>query len=110
MHDLLPGRNPASAKPNCCEWFLKARNGAAFTPSSTEFEKSFAAYQHAAFGISAFNGTVTLELALTALGIGPGDEVIVPAISFISTATAVSRAGRYACFRRYRAVFLQHRS
>jgi dTDP-4-amino-4,6-dideoxygalactose transaminase len=37
------------------------------------------------------NGTVTLEMALEALGIGEGDEVIVPAISFISTATAVSR-------------------
>ena len=64
-----------------------------FHPYVAEFERSFAAYQHSEFGISAFNGTVTLELALTALGIGPGDEVIVPAISFISTATAVSRVG-----------------
>ncbi len=64
-----------------------------FHPFVEEFEKSFAAYQQAAFGISAFNGTVTLELALTALGVGAGDEVIVPAISFISTATAVSRVG-----------------
>jgi dTDP-4-amino-4,6-dideoxygalactose transaminase len=39
------------------------------------------------------NGSVTLELALEVLGIGPGDEVIVPAISFITTATAVSRSG-----------------
>ncbi len=53
----------------------------------------FARYQGCTAGISAFNGTVTLELALTVLGIGPGDEVIVPAISFISTATAVSRLG-----------------
>ncbi len=58
-----------------------------------EFERSFAAYQHSAFGISAFNGTVTLEAALNVLGIGHGDEVIVPAISFISTASAVSRVG-----------------
>ena len=58
-----------------------------------EFERSFAAYQHSAFGISAFNGTVTLEAALNVLGIGEGDEVIVPAISFISTASAVSRVG-----------------
>ena len=64
-----------------------------FHPYVAEFERSFAAYQHSEFGISAFNGTVTLELALTALGIGPGDEVIVPAVSFISTATAVSRVG-----------------
>ena len=55
------------------------------------FEKEFAAFQHARFGLGAMNGTVTLEMALEALGIGEGDEVIVPAISFISTATAVSR-------------------
>ncbi len=57
------------------------------------FEREFAMFQQCAFGISACNGTVTLEMALEAIGIGPGDEVIVPAISFISTATAVSRRG-----------------
>src|SRR5436305_297910 len=69
-----------------------------FHPFIVEFEASFAGYQHAAYGISAFNGTVTLELALEILGIGPGDEVIVPAVSFISTATAVSRAGAIPVF------------
>ncbi len=64
-----------------------------FHPFIAEFEEKFAAYQHAAYGISAFNGTVTLELALEVLGIKAGDEVIVPAVSFISTATAVSRMG-----------------
>ena len=57
------------------------------------FEKQFAAFQHARHGISAMNGTITLEMALEAAGIGAGDEVIVPAISFVSTATAVSRVG-----------------
>ena len=56
-------------------------------------EREFAAFQQCAFGVSAFNGTVTIEMALEACGIGAGDEVIVPAISFISTATAVSRVG-----------------
>ncbi|MDQ6699196.1 MAG: DegT/DnrJ/EryC1/StrS family aminotransferase [Acidobacteriota bacterium] len=55
------------------------------------FEKEFCRFQHCTDGVSAANGTVTLEMALEALGIGDGDEVIVPAISFISTATAVSR-------------------
>lgn len=57
------------------------------------FERQFAAYQHCAFGITTFNGTVSLEMMLAVAGIGPGDEVIVPAISFVSTATAVSRVG-----------------
>jgi dTDP-4-amino-4,6-dideoxygalactose transaminase len=72
---------------------LESPQWGGFHPFVAEFERSFAAYQQAQYGISAFNGTVTLELALTVLGIGPGDEVIVPAISFISTATAVSRVG-----------------
>jgi dTDP-4-amino-4,6-dideoxygalactose transaminase len=59
----------------------------------SEFERAFAACHQATFGISATNGTVTLEAALLAAGIGPGDEVIVPPISFIATATAVSRVG-----------------
>ena len=57
------------------------------------FEREFAAFQHCRAAVAAMNGTVTLEMALGAAGIGPGDEVIVPAISFISTATAVSRVG-----------------
>jgi dTDP-4-amino-4,6-dideoxygalactose transaminase len=57
------------------------------------FEEEFAAFQHCRHGVAAVNGTVTVEMALGAAGIGPGDEVIVPAISFISTATAVSRVG-----------------
>lgn len=57
------------------------------------FERDFAAFQHCAYGVSAANGTVTLEMALEIAGVGAGDEVIVPAISFISTASAVSRVG-----------------
>ncbi|HLH02206.1 MAG TPA: DegT/DnrJ/EryC1/StrS family aminotransferase [Bryobacteraceae bacterium] len=69
-----------------------------FHPFVEEFESSFAAYQHSRFGIAAFNGTVTLEALLSVLDIGPGDEVIVPAISFVSTATAVSRIGAIPVF------------
>jgi len=64
-----------------------------YHPIVGEFEKRFAAFQHCAYGLAAMNGTVTLEMALASLGIGAGDEVIVPAISFISSATAVSRVG-----------------
>ena len=63
-----------------------------------EFEESFAAFQHSRHGIAVFNGTVSLELALEVLGIGARDEVIVPAISFISSATAISRVGAVPVF------------
>ena len=72
---------------------LESPHWGGFHPFVEEFERSFALYQHARFGIAAFNGTVTLEALFSVLGIKPGDEVIVPAISFISTATAVSRVG-----------------
>jgi dTDP-4-amino-4,6-dideoxygalactose transaminase len=64
-----------------------------FHPMVQQLEREFAEFQHCRYGVSAFNGTVTLEMALELAGVGPGDEVIVPAISFISTATAVSRVG-----------------
>lgn len=53
------------------------------------FERAFAAYQDAAYGVAVTNGTQALECALKALGIKPGDEVIVPAATFVATATAV---------------------
>jgi dTDP-4-amino-4,6-dideoxygalactose transaminase len=77
---------------------LESPQWGGFHPYVAEFEKSFSAYQHARFGVSAANGTLTLELALAVLGVGPDDEVIVPAISFISTATAVSRVGAMPVF------------
>ena len=58
-----------------------------------ELESKFAAYCGAAQGIAVNNGTAALHAALLACGIGPGDEVIVPAFSFIATATAVSMCG-----------------
>ena len=77
---------------------LESGRWGGFSEVVPRFEQTFAAYQNCAHGISAFNGTVTLETALAVCGIGPGDEVIVPAISFISTATAVSRTGALPVF------------
>jgi dTDP-3-amino-3,4,6-trideoxy-alpha-D-glucose transaminase len=71
-----------------------ARSGAFTLGAEVEaFEDELAGYcgTHEAVGIS--SGTEALVLALRALGIGPGDEVIVPANSFIATAEAVSLAG-----------------
>jgi len=59
----------------------------------TQFEKEFAAYIGCRFAIAVANGTVALELALKAMGIGPGDEVIVPSRTFIASASAVVQCG-----------------
>ena len=61
--------------------------------SVTDFEKAFADYVGAAQCIGVANGTEALHLILRALGIGQGDEVIVPANTFIATAQAVWCAG-----------------
>ncbi len=54
----------------------------------TQFEEAFAAYQDARYGVAVTNGTQAIECALKALDIQPGDEVIVPAATFVATATA----------------------
>jgi len=62
-------------------------------PAVTAFERKWAAYCGAAHAVGLASGTDALELSLTALGVGAGDEVIVPANTFIATAAAVVRAG-----------------
>jgi len=57
------------------------------------FEKEFAAFIDCKHAIAVANGTVALELALRALGIGPGDEVIVPCRTFIASASCVVMLG-----------------
>lgn len=57
------------------------------------FEREFAEYIGARFCVGVSSGTAALQLALIALGIGPGDEVIVPANTFFATAEAVSNVG-----------------
>jgi len=59
----------------------------------TRFEQMFAKFCGTKFGISSSNGTTALHLSLLSLGIGPGDEVIVPSFTFISTANAVVFTG-----------------
>ena len=57
------------------------------------FERDFAAFLGVEHAVGVANGTDAIELALRALGVGPGDEVLVPANTFIATAEAVSAAG-----------------
>jgi len=58
-----------------------------------EFEKEFATWTGCRYAIALANGTVALELALEALNIGSGDEVIVPSYTFIASASAVVMRG-----------------
>ncbi|MEK7436908.1 MAG: DegT/DnrJ/EryC1/StrS aminotransferase family protein [Pseudomonadota bacterium] len=60
---------------------------------SREFEREFARYVGVKYAVALNNGTAALELALYALGVGPGDEVVVPSKTFIATASCVVRAG-----------------
>lgn len=62
------------------------------------FESAFAEYQQARHGIAVSNGTVSIELSLIAAGIRPGDEVLVPAVTFIASASAIVRVGAVPIF------------
>jgi dTDP-4-amino-4,6-dideoxygalactose transaminase len=62
-------------------------------PQVTAFEAEFAEYSGVRHCVGVANGTDALELALRALGVGPGDECVLPANTFIATAEAVARAG-----------------
>ena len=63
------------------------------SPAEQEFEQAFAEYHGAKYGIFMANGTTTLECAMVALGVKPGDEVIVPALTWMATALSASYLG-----------------
>ena len=63
-----------------------------------KLEKAFADYHKVKHAIAASSGTATLHLALKALGIGKGDEVIVPAFSYVATANVVELIGATTVF------------
>jgi perosamine synthetase len=62
-------------------------------PYLERFEQEFADLCHTQHSIAVSNGTVALHLALLALGVGPGDEVIVPSLTYVATANAVRYVG-----------------
>ncbi len=57
------------------------------------FEKNFASYINSKYADSVSNGTVAIHLALLALGIGPGDEVIVPTLTYIASVNSIAHTG-----------------
>lgn len=87
-------------KKEIFEAFEKVYENTAFSggPFVEEFEKNFATFCGTKYAIGVNNGTVALHLAMLALGIGEGDEVIVPANTFIATAWGVTHAGAIPVF------------
>jgi dTDP-4-amino-4,6-dideoxygalactose transaminase len=67
-------------------------------PYGMQFEQKWAEWCGAKFGISTSSGTTALHVAIAGLGIGPGDEVIVPSYSFIASAFSVCQAGAVPVF------------
>ena len=77
------------------ELFEKVYDNTAFSggPFVEDFEKAFSTYTNTKYTIGVNNGTSALHLAMLALGIGDGDEVIIPVNTFIATAWGVSYVG-----------------
>jgi perosamine synthetase len=67
-------------------------------PYIERFEKAFASFCGVGYGVAVSNGTVAIHLALLAVGVRPGDEVIVPALTFVATASAVKYIGAVPVF------------
>ncbi|HWJ43628.1 MAG TPA: DegT/DnrJ/EryC1/StrS family aminotransferase [Solirubrobacterales bacterium] len=72
---------------------IAGRSAFTLGPELESFEAAFAEFCGTGYAAGVGSGTAALEIALRALGIGPGDEVIVPTYSFIATAEAVSTVG-----------------
>jgi dTDP-4-amino-4,6-dideoxygalactose transaminase len=67
-------------------------------PEVAAFESEFAAYVGTEHAIGVANGTDALTIALRAMGVGPGDEVVVPSFTFYATAEAIPHTGATAVF------------
>jgi perosamine synthetase len=72
-------------------------------PQVARFEQAFAAYVGAAHAVAASSGTAALHLCMLAAGIGPGDEVIVPALTFVASANCALYVGATVVFADVRA-------
>ncbi|MCL4218013.1 MAG: DegT/DnrJ/EryC1/StrS family aminotransferase [Candidatus Hydrogenedentes bacterium] len=102
LHGGEPIRGNDKAWPEWPEFDEKERTAVAEVLDSGKwwygdkvaaFERDYAAFQDAKYCITCTSGTTALELMFQALGIGPGDEVLVPPYTFVATATAVARMG-----------------
>jgi dTDP-4-amino-4,6-dideoxygalactose transaminase len=91
--DLGPVTRPVSAA--VLSELTELMGAGAFVngPPVREFEERFASFCGRAHCVGVANGLDALRLALAALGVGPGDEVVVPAMTFVATFEAVAQVG-----------------
>lgn len=95
MHDFIPVNEPLldgnekAYLNQCIDTGWISSEG----PFVKQFEEQFAARMGRKYGIAVANGSVALDAAIVALGIGEGDEVIMPTFTIISCAAAIVRAG-----------------
>lgn len=91
---MLPYSAPSISEDDIAAVSRVLRSGWLTTGPEIElFEKAFCEYTGARHAVAVSSGTAALEAAIHALGIGPGDEVIVPTLTFVATANAVVYQG-----------------
>lgn len=94
FEERIPWAKPAIDEAELTEVIATMKSGWLTSgPRVEEFENQMAEVAGRSHGIAVSNGTAALELALRVLGIGHGDEVIVPAFSYVATASAVALLG-----------------
>jgi perosamine synthetase len=95
MNTLIPISQPSISEKEIAYVTDAVRSGWVSSLGSyiQKFEKTFAEFCDVEFALATSNGTTALHLALRSLGIGKGDEVIVPDLTFIATANAVTYVG-----------------
>ena len=71
-------------------------------PEVQAFEREFAAYLGCGHAVGVANGTDAITIALRAMGVGPGDEVVVPSFTFYASAEAIPPTGAIAGLLRHR--------
>lgn len=89
VHEPVLGRAEAEALQRC----VTAGDAGGHSPTVRAFEGAFAARVGSQHGVAAASGTAALHLAFAGLGIGPGDEVIVPSFTFAPCADMVNLVG-----------------
>lgn len=92
---MIPAYEPLLGKEEMENLVLAIKSGWISSRGAfiTEFEEKFADYCGRSYGVSTSSGTAALHLALKALGIKQGNEIIMPALTFISTANAATYCG-----------------